>query len=148
MDKNDKFHQTSLGDGYYLEYRFTDNGLGGNHPVNMMLYKDDGIFVKEITDKFGNFIDFPGVEEGAWMESEHMEFYSCMRFLFRSSQFNEDGICDFFWMFQPDGRYFSDEAGFGWEPYQELWFRSEMNKNGDFICPFREYDIHIQAVDE
>lgn len=58
---------TTLGDGFYMEYDHVLNGLGGYHPVNIVL-KDSRKHAYQITNENGWFTDFPGTKEGEWEE--------------------------------------------------------------------------------
>ncbi len=132
-----KFYRSDLEKGYYIEYREVSNGYGGMHRVNMMLYKDDGVFVKEITDTEGSFMDFPGTEEGEWQDKLVGELISQVRFRSYIKRINDNTFL-FAWQVQPDGRYWSDEQGFGMEDDEEIWLYAPMNQRGDFEGPFSE----------
>lgn len=135
--KEYEFKSSALGGGYYLLYREELNGLGGYQNVNMMLYRGDEEFVKEISDKFGNFLDYPGTADGEWREKLSGEFYMATRFVSYISRY-KGGLALFGWMLQPDGRYWADDEGFGWGKEQEIWLYSLMNHSGDFVIPFTE----------
>ncbi len=124
-----------LGEGYCLLYYEVRNGLGGMHPVNYMLCKDNGTVVKQITDADGNFLDFPGIVHGEWERDVEGEFSQCVRFVAGVYPF-ENGRAKFKWMYQPDGFYFCDDSGFGAEDDVEIWLCSYFDKNGDFVQPF------------
>lgn len=132
-----KYERMDLGEGYYLYYREASNGFGGYHKVNLMLYCGDEVFIKEITDNLGNFLDFPGVESGKWTDQLTGEFYTCIRYQSYISRFNR-GISCFSWMVQPDGRYWEDDDGFGAESDQEIWLYALMDQDGKFVTKFSE----------
>ncbi len=132
-----KFYRTDLGKGYYAEYREVSNGFNGKHKVNMMLYKDDGFFVCEITDTDGYFVDFPGVKEGAWRKKLVGDLILCARF--HSSIWRlDEHFFGFAWQVQPDGRYWADEQGFGMENDEPIWLYSKLDEDGHFVIPFTE----------
>ncbi len=137
MSKAEKFLRHDLGDGYYLIYRMVGNGCGGMMPVNIMLYRNDEEFVREITDYAGYFIEFPGTVPGPWTQNVRGKFYQATRFLVGFSSFIDDVSC-VAWMVQPDGRYYSDDDWFGMELDEEIWLYALMDRNGTFITKFSE----------
>lgn len=135
-DKNK--HSMELGDGFYLEYDYVSNMMGGNHPINIWLKnRSDKKCSYQITDELGNFVKFPGAVKGEWVKELDGEFYSAVQFTFSASKF-VDGISYVIWLVQPDGRYFEDEDGFGGENFSEIRLYSKMNTKGEFICPFTD----------
>lgn len=128
---------TTLGDGFYMEYDHVLNGLGGYHPVNIVL-KDSRKHAYQITNANGWFTDFPGTKEGEWEERlDARMLLPIVSYTFSVSSF-VNGICYVSWMVQPDGRYFEDEYGFGAENFSEIELYSKMDTKGKFICPFQE----------
>lgn len=127
-----------LGDGFYLEYIETSNGFGGYHPVNIVLKNDqDKKCRRVITDKRGNFVNFPGVKEGPWVKEVDGKFVAAVQYTFSVSKF-VNGVSRVIWLVQPDGRYFADEDGFGAEKCSEIKLYSIMNTRGEFLCPFTD----------
>lgn len=124
-----------LNDGYYFESENVRNGLGGFHPINLTLKNDALKFSRKITDANGYFIDFPGVVDGEWQEDLKSEFRPQMKFMFSWNSF-KNGLLEFFWTVQPDGRYYADDDGFGMEDDVEIRLKSHLDKNGDFTEPF------------
>ena len=47
-------------------------------------------------------------------------------------------MAEFFWMVQPDGRYWEDEDGFGAEKNIEITLLAKFDKNGKFVTKFQE----------
>ncbi len=131
MSKNDFLHM-DLGGGFSLDYREVSNGRGGRHPVNMQLYWD-GVFVRELTDRLGLFLDFPGVSHGAWEE----DLTGALHFVAHVSRF-QNGLARFSWMVQPDGFYYADEDGFGAEDDKEIWLYALLDETGSFVTPFSD----------
>lgn len=129
-----------LGDGYYFAYEERGNGYGGRCHVNVCLYKGAKL-VQRITDEDGRFLDFPGVEHGEWEENLSLPFEPATRFPFSYTIFNENGLAEFIWLLQPDGRYWADEDGFGAEKMAEVKLYATFNKKGRFVTPFREKEI-------
>lgn len=135
MMNNTLLHK-DLGDGYYLEYREERNGLGGYHPVDIVLKNSHDPNCKFIvTNGHGDFVNFPGAEEGPWMKHVRGVFWQTVRFTFSVSKY-VDGICYVTWLVQPDGRYYADDDGFGAEHDVEIELYSMMNQKGQFVCPF------------
>lgn len=129
-------HKRQLGQGYYLTYDMESNMMGGYHPVNIVLKNsNDENCNYRITDKLGNFVNFPGVKKGDWEKELDGKFYATVMFTFWISEF-VDGISYVIWILQPDGRYFEDEDGFGGENCSEIELYSAMNTKGEFIYPF------------
>ncbi len=135
MDKNGFLHD-DLGGGFSLNYREAKNGRGGYHPVNMQLYRD-GDFVRELTDRFGQFLDFPGIIHGAWEEDLTGALQPQVDFVAHVSRF-QDGLARFSWMVQPDGFYYADEDSFGAEDDREVWLYALLDETGRFITPFSD----------
>lgn len=134
-------NKMDIGEGYYITYRTVSNGLGGYHPVNITINRyDDEWYYYEINDKFGNFNDFPGIENGKWKEKVGRHYYEAVQYVFDMTEFsnNKSVVC---WMLQPDGRYFEDEEGFGGEDYDEILLYSIVDSAGHFLIPFTEKKI-------
>ena len=131
-------HQKELGEDYYLEYDYVFNGMGGFHPINIVLKNHRDIKCNQvITDSHGDFTKFPGVEKGAWEKELDGQLHPGVEFTFSVSRF-VDGVCYIIWLVQPDGRYFADEDGFGAERYSEIELYNRMNTEGEFMQPFTE----------
>lgn len=125
-----------LGGGFYCTYREKPNGLGGYHPVDMCLRREDAPgFCRQITRSDGSFAAFPGVVHGTWEKELDMPFRPAVQFQAIVGPFR-DGKAEFRWLLQPDGRYFADEDGFGAENCTEIWLRSYMDEKGRFLEPF------------
>ena len=127
----------NLGEGYYLTYQETGNGYGGFCRVNACLYKGQEL-IQRMTDERGYFLEFPGVEHGEWEKNLIFPFEPVTRFPFSYNRFQEDGLAEFFWMVQPDGRYWEDEDGFGAEKNIEIELLAKFDKNGKFVTKFQE----------
>ncbi len=132
----------NLGDGYQIRYRGKANGRGGYHSVDMELLKD-GKQVKKITNENGIFLDFPGVVEGPWRKKLVWGFDPCVNYVSRVYEFKH-GFSLFEWMVQPDGRYYEDETGFGADSEEEVVLYAYMNKKGEFVTPFADFDCRPQ----
>ena len=131
--------EKDMGEGYYVAYRSVSNGMGGYQSVNLTINRyDDKWYYYEVSDKFGNFNDYPGEVSGKWEDELELPFFIAARFLLEMTKF-EDGKCCVKWMVQPDGRYFEDE-GFGGEDYEEIWLYAIMDTTGHFLTPFSEKD--------
>ncbi len=132
-----EFERLDLGDGYYIIYRMVSNMRGGYHPVNIMLFRDDELFVNEITDEWGNFVDFPETIPGEWSNQVGPNYYNATLYVTEFSEYI-DHLCCVSWMVQPDGRYWTDADGFGHERTREVWLYALLDKNGKFVTPFSE----------
>ena len=132
-----------IGDGYYILYKQVANGFGGYHDVEMELFDGQDQLVKKMTDRFGRFIDFPGVIPGDWVDKLTLSFEEQVRFVSWISPYKNE-LAGFIWTVQPDGRYWADEDGFGMEPDDEIELISYFNKKGEFVMPFADYNVKKQ----
>jgi len=124
-----------LGDGYFLASEQKPNGLGGYATVNTGLYKDERL-IRQITDENGQFLNFPGILHGKWEEELRFPFRPIVRFTIHYNKFRDNGLAEFFWMVQPDGRYWADDDGFGMENDSEIVLCAEFDQTGKFVTPF------------
>ena len=124
-----------LGNGFYITYDYAYNGIG-YYDVNLCLHNEnDPSFHRQITDRVGNFIRFPGYIGGKWEKGVEVNFLECVNYPSYIGMF-KDGKAEFGWQVQPDGRYFADEDGFGMENCEEIWLRSYLDEKGNFTEPF------------
>ena len=105
--------------------------------MNACLYKGQEL-IQRMTDERGYFLGFSGVEHGEWEKNLIFPFEPVTRFPFSYNGFQEDGLAEFFWMVQPDGRYWEDEDGFGAEKNIEIELLAKFDKNGKFVTKFQE----------
>ncbi len=131
---NEKFRY-ELGDGYYLAYEMKSNGYGGYCDVNVCLYEGNKM-VRQMTDEHGKFKDFPGVEHGDWEKELIFPFEAITKFTVGYNPFGNNGLAEFVWMVQPDGRYWGDD-GFGMEKDKEIMLYAKFDKTGRFVTPFK-----------
>lgn len=129
--------QRNLGEGFYFTYDLRPNGCGGYHQINMIFNNDERNLHRQITNSNGYFIDFPGVISGSWQEDLERPFEPRMRFMFGFNSF-KDGLSEFFWTVQPDGRYYGDNGGFGMEHDVEIVLKSYIDEDGNFTQPFTQ----------
>jgi len=124
-----------LGDELYVTYLETPNYSGVSRKADMTLWKYPNILINKITDIWGYFfypvpiIDVEGFRHGYRVAGPQIEFSSHI-FPFKNN------LALFEWTYQPDGRYFSDEDGFGAENCEEIILYAYMDKEGKFITPF------------
>ena len=124
------------GEGCYFTYIQRGNGLGGYHAINLIFHNPSACIHREITNERGEFLDFPGYIEGDWVKyAKYPLDRHIMRFSHRTGILKEGKIM-FCWTFQPDGRYYTDDDGFGMEDDKEITLISVMNTEGEFIQPF------------
>ncbi len=126
-----------MGENCYMEYEEVENGFGGYHKVDLIFYKD-GKKVRQITDKNGRFLAFPGVEHGKWEKELTLPFVPIVRFMIDCMPFGEDGLAELIWTVQPDGMYWMDDDGFGMENDEEIVLSAKMDKQGRLVTPFAE----------
>lgn len=127
----------NLGNGYCLTYENRGNSLGGYADVNVWFCKDEKP-IRQITDETGKFLNFPGVEPGSWEKKLTRPMEPVTRFSVSYNPFKEDGLAEFVWLVQPDGRYWEDEDGFGAENDEEIKLYAKLDQNGQFVTPFWE----------
>jgi len=127
-----------LGEGYYITYDTKVNQYWiGNHDVNITLYHESNEHpIKQITDAQGRFLEYPGTIEGNWRKKIKGGFSRQIDFTFWMSEFKQ-GLSRFSWKVQPDGRYWDDRA---FDSEEEIILRSYMNKKGEFVTPFAEFE--------
>ncbi len=100
-------------------------------------------YKKVIVDKEGYFQDFPGIRRGEWT--------SCLRgscdldegrvgFRTEFSRKQEGGY-QCIWEIQPDGRYWSDQDGYGGNSDSEILLKADLNDKGEFESAFCIYEI-------
>ncbi|MCC8103568.1 MAG: hypothetical protein LIP11_15385 [Clostridiales bacterium] len=85
-----------LGEGYYFTMEERNNGVGGYATVTIGMYKGEEL-IRQISDRTGTFLEFPGVEHGAWEDELRFPFQEAARFVVRFRKFGEDGLAEIFW---------------------------------------------------
>lgn len=138
------FIQKDLGEGYYVIYRRELGVFGSYHPVNIMLYRGDELFVAEITDRYGRFLDYPGHICGKWREELSLPFDRRVNFTWKIGELHNGCFC-FSWELQPDGLLWSDD-GYGITDDNEIWLYSLLGRDGKFALPFS--DVIPQGYEE
>lgn len=138
-DNDDDISREYLGNGFYITYELAYNGVG-YYKVDICLHNENNpYFHRQIIDKKGNFVSFPGCIGGKWEKKLENNFSESVRYPSKIGIF-EDGRAEFRWQLQPDGRYFADEGGFGMENCTEVWLRSYLDEDGNFTEPFSYID--------
>lgn len=126
-----------LGDGFYFEFNEVSNGMGGYRMIDVYLLKtDDPTFRRCIVDGRGKIENFPGIEEGEWIQQLAFPLENKTQFRFWIYEY-KDGKASVEWTLQPDGRYFEDEDGFGGENCEEITLYSSIDTDGFFTGPFQ-----------
>lgn len=112
--------------------------MGGYRMVDVYLLKtDDPSFKRCIVNKSGEIENFPGIEHGEWEKDLEIPLIGTKtQFRFWIYAF-KDGKASVEWTLQPDGRYFADEDGFGWEHFDEITLYSSIDTDGYFTEPFK-----------
>lgn len=104
---------------------------------------------KQILDKDGNILDFPGVEYTAALTEELgrrvIEPVVKYEALFEKV---DEGKFIMVWTVRPDGRYWMDSWGFGAEDYESLSLYTYIDSNGNFMMPFKLYSIGYRHFGE
>ena len=100
---------------------------------------------KQIVDKNGNILDFPGVEYSKQLKEELgrrvIEPVVKYEAIFQKV---DDSKLIMVWTVRPDGRYWMDSWGFGAEDYESLSLYTYIDAEGNFISPFKLYSIGYQ----
>ncbi len=89
-----------------------------------------------------DIVDFPGIENkddilpymGEGSLYPQVAYGACF-------QKCENGNYMMLWQVQPDGRFWEDETGFGSTSDVKIILYAFLNREGDFIGPFRIYSI-------
>ncbi|MBQ8338065.1 MAG: hypothetical protein IJY33_02865 [Oscillospiraceae bacterium] len=97
---------------------------------------------KQIIDKDGNILNFPGVEYTEKLKEELgksvIEPIVKYEALFERV---DDGRFIMVWTVRPDGRYWMDSWGFGAEDYESLSLYTYIDADGNFTMPFKLHSI-------
>ncbi|MBE5922390.1 MAG: hypothetical protein E7269_06515 [Lachnospiraceae bacterium] len=100
---------------------------------------------KQIVDKDGNILDFPGFEYDDKLNEElgrrTIEPIVKYEAIFEKI---DDNKFLMIWTIRPDGRYWMDSFGFGAEDYESLSLYTYIDSNGNFTMPFKLYSIGYQ----
>ncbi len=131
-------------------YPFTQWCTFGNHQYRT--HKEDPTveFVdkktgkrKLIVDFYGRIHNFPGiVEEECWVKylTSKRNLMPIIRFRTDFEKYDDEKYI-MIWEIQPDGRYWGDDDGFGMENDEEICLYAFIDKNGDFMGPFKIYSV-------
>lgn len=136
--------RNELGNGFYIVYDESSNGFGYRMVSICLKREGDPALCAQITDRNGDFINYPGYVGGDWEKDIIGVFpkyvkYPCHIFPF------EDGKAAFEWTVQPDGRYFEDSDGFGAEKCEEINLYSYINEHGNFTGPFEYFENYTDS---
>lgn len=96
-----------------------------------------------VVDRFGKILNFPGFEQGDWMELVEQRYLQ-PQIRFRTDFGKKDDHFVMLWQIQPDSRYWGDEDGFGMEGGPEVTLYAFVDENGEFTAPFRPYQIGVE----
>ncbi len=119
---------------------FTRNPIFRNQE-SMFVNPQKGIR-KTIVDNRGNIEGFPGFKNPEQLLGLLNRNNLPSNVEFRTS-FEEqaDGTYMMLWEVQPDGRYWSDEHGFGGTDDSEITLYSFIDEDGNFTVPFDIYQV-------
>lgn len=105
---------------------------------------------KPIVSSDRTILDYPGTEgDEEWLSYWKSRFplKNHVSYPVKYIKMN-DGTIIMVWTIQPDGRYWADEGGYGWEKEKEICLYSTLNEKGEFIHPFRLYSIDGEKKDK
>jgi len=104
---------------------------------------------KQIVDRDGNILDFPGVEYTDALKAElgRRVIEPIVKYEAIFEKLN-DGRLIMVWTVRPDGRYWMDSWGFGAEDYESLSLYTYIDSDGNFTMPFKLYSIGYQCFGE
>ena len=124
-----------LGNDLYLTYSNKPNYIGGSRAADITLWKFPDIMIEKITDNFGYFFYPVEIKETKGFRHSSHKLGPSINYSFNISPYKND-YAMFEWTYQPDGRYFSDEQGFGADHCDEIVMYAYMDKQGRFVTPF------------
>lgn len=114
----------------------------------VVLNKPTEDYHKVIVNNKGCFENFPGIIQGKWTSYIEGEFdFDSGNICFRTSFERRENGYRCLWEIQPDGRYWADEDGYGAENDSEIILYADLDGNGNFITPFRIYEIDGKRVE-
>ena len=97
---------------------------------------------KQIVDKDGNILNFPGVEYTDTLNDElgKRKIEPVVKYEAIFEMIDGDKFI-MVWTVRPDGRYWMDSWGFGAEDYESLSLYTYIDSSGNFTMPFKLYSI-------
>lgn len=103
---------------------------------------------KQLVDKEGHFLEFPGVEYSDRLKAEWgtREIEPMIHYEAEFEQV-DDRTWRMLWTIRPDGRYWMDSWGFGAEDYEAIELCSYLDSDGHFTAPFQLYSIGYRVLD-
>lgn len=98
--------------------------------------------MKQIVDKDGHILDYPGVEYSDVL-NEELGKGTIIPIVKYEAVFEKVDNSRFImvWTVRPDGRYWMDSWGFGAEDYESLSLYTYIDSCGNFTMPFKLYSI-------
>ena len=129
--------QRDLGEGMSMTSETVSNGMGGTKVVNVVLYDSATRESYQIVDEKGGICNFPGVEneEKVCEVAECGGIFPYVLYTFIIYKF-ENGEAEINWLFQPDGRYWEDEYGFGGNSDDEVELCARIDRKGRYLCKY------------
>lgn len=109
---------------------------------SVLFFNEEKKIRKQIIDRDGNILNFPGVEHTNALTSELGKRMIEPRVKY-SAKFEhlDDGCLLMVWTVRPDGSYWMDSWGFGAEDYESVSLYSVLDSSGNFTMPFRLHSI-------
>lgn len=97
---------------------------------------------RQIIDRWGNIRNFPGIvyDEILTKEYGNHKIAPIVKFGARFGNLPHGNFL-MVWTVRPDGRYWMDHDGFGAEDYEDIRLYTYIDRNGDFVSPFKLYGI-------
>jgi hypothetical protein len=130
-----ELRRIKLSEDYYLTYLESSNFLGGRRKADITLWKYPETMIEKINDHLGYYFYPVEIENPGNLGIVPSEAGECVKYITHIGTL-EDGKALFQWMYQPDGRYFEDEDGFGGKNCEEIMLYSYLNEKGRFVTPF------------
>ena len=127
--------QVELGDNLFLTYRKMPNYIGGYRKTDITLWARPNTMIEKITDFFGYFFYPVQIHDPHGELTRHQRYgpqADCMCNIFAYK--NDYAL--FEWIYQPDGRYFSDSWSLGMKNQEEIILYAYIDKKGKFATPF------------
>ena len=124
-----------LGSGYYLTFYESSNFVGGRRKSDITLWKYPATMIEKINDRFGFFFYPVEINDPEKLGIHLSSAGEQIKYVSSIGSF-ADGKALFKWMYQPDGRYFEDDDGFGAENCEKIILYAYLNEKGRFVTPF------------
>ena len=111
-----------------------ENKVENTSPVSVQTIREI------VIGKDGKINGFPGFEHPD-LVNYYLEEVTDRPYVKFTSEFTmtDDGGCMMIWLIQPDGRYWSDDDGYGGSNALELYLYAYLDDQGNFLSKFKIY---------